>query len=739
MLRETLYTMLFNCLFGSDSGELYTQKMKQIRKQSNDSIYSMLFCIYFRTAGGQLGAKMLSQLRNHCKKLVALLMDEISMVPNEVFYMINGRLNQIVGIVDQETIFGGLLLIIFGDMYQLPPVLASRIYSDVKEKIVGAGGTAIHLWRDTVEMCELTIIERQKGDTPYAELLGRARDATHTRADVETLKGRTFSALGKDENDPEFDNVPFLYYTNQQVNARNSMKLMKLKAIKENEAREQGKNPGTASKVLLAVDTFADAKDRQTKMMKQLEKLIPKAEDVDLTGGLKKKIEIVKGARVVLRRNIAVADKLINGSMGTIYGWTKAERMGLPEYIYIKFDSVKGQLIGQKTREKCKHKLPPSVDKSVVPIEPIEVEFLGTNGRTPIKRLQFPVMISFALTIHRSQGATYEKVVVSLTGVNKCGLAYVALSRVTSLDGLFLSQFDPASLKADRHVSIEMNRLRQVSNIAQQPLPRSPKTPLKMDDRAEPWNERKKKQKLKGKFQQFVDAFSLKKAAKDEAALAALHVAQAAASPFVHMVENNIVQMLIQNFVTAGSEMSTRYYIDNIYGRLENLAWEHIKGCWELIEQLQTIEPRHCSNNLNSRQVQFEILAKLYEPMQDILCPIRTMADGNCLFRAHSISIFGTEEYHVLLRALTHFLFIVLKSYFQYLIQIGSLASPPKTSEEAIQERYQTLLLETYVLHTWAGEYANQSIAIISKRDLYVYGPCYHRTADGNQERFNGI
>ena len=63
------------------------------------------------------------------------------------------------------------------------------------------------------------------------------------------------------------------------------------------------------------------------------------------------------------------------------------------------------------------------------------------------------------------QGATFDRLVISLGAVNKSAMAYTALSRLTSSEGLFLLDFNPASLRADSRAVAEMERLRQDSGL----------------------------------------------------------------------------------------------------------------------------------------------------------------------------------------------------------------------------------------------------------------------------------
>ena len=77
-------------------------------------------------------------------------------------------------------------------------------------------------------------------------------------------------------------------------------------------------------------------------------------------------------------------------------------------------------------------------------------------------RIQFPLVMSYALTVHKSQGLSLNCVVADLgEDVFAAGMAYVVLSRVRKLDGLYLLKFEPSSIWAERRAVEEYNRLRR--------------------------------------------------------------------------------------------------------------------------------------------------------------------------------------------------------------------------------------------------------------------------------------
>ncbi|MCP3664246.1 MAG: AAA family ATPase, partial [Gammaproteobacteria bacterium] len=165
---------------------------------------------------GTLGDKRKQQMRNQYDSLVAVIIDEISMVSSDMWYYLNQNLNTIMGVTNNKTFFGGLMIIVLGDFFQLPPVGGPKIFADPNPKKHGAAAAAIHLWRDLVQLAELTIIERQK-DQRFAELLNRIRTGDHTEEDIQLLLTRTIENLGMSPDDPQLIDAPHIFYTNEEV------------------------------------------------------------------------------------------------------------------------------------------------------------------------------------------------------------------------------------------------------------------------------------------------------------------------------------------------------------------------------------------------------------------------------------------------------------------------------------------------------------------------------------------
>lgn len=133
-------------------------------------------------------------------------------------------------------------------------------------------------------------------------------------------------------------------------------------------------------------------------------------------------LSLKEGARVMLLINLDFEKGLINGSCGNIQKICQ-------EYISVRFDNG-----------------------NIADIRKHEFE-IYKNEKIIAKREQFPLKLAYAITIHKSQGMSLDKLAVDCSDIFEKGQLYVALSRIKSLDGLYLYNFDVSKIKVDDKVA----------------------------------------------------------------------------------------------------------------------------------------------------------------------------------------------------------------------------------------------------------------------------------------------
>ncbi|XP_074542437.1 uncharacterized protein LOC141802702 isoform X2 [Halichoeres trimaculatus] len=353
-----------------------------------------------------LGNK-LDEVRAELSNAEILIIDEVSMVSKPLFAYVDERLKQIKG---TQKPFGGMSVLAVGDFYQLPPVRQCKplcVYDP----------TQIDLWRDSFQMITLTEIMRQKDDVPFAEMLNRIR--VKEKSEPLSLVDRSLllHAVTDQANCPK--DILHIYATNKQVDEHNSasLQLFHSEIITIN-ADDYKKDPQTGRMEIRAVPFPGTKKE------------------------LPDSIQVAIGARVMLTRNINVLSGLCNGTFAHVVEIvTKA---GSPHV-----DKLGLQLDNRN-----------AVNTHNIVYIDREEENLKQNG---VVRRQFPIRLAFACTIHKVQGMSTSSAVVSLKHIFEPGMAYVALSRVTSLSGLHILDMDEEKIYANPEINVALAAMTEAS------------------------------------------------------------------------------------------------------------------------------------------------------------------------------------------------------------------------------------------------------------------------------------
>ena len=157
----------------------------------------------------------------------------------------------------------------------------------------------------------------------------------------------------------------------------------------------------------------------------------------------------------MLTTNVDVSDGLVNGARGEVVHVVTSDNK--VTHILVKFNHPD---VGAKAKQssRFRQRFPTSV-----PIKKHEAMFRAKGKRgSEITRLQFPLTLAWATTIHKVQGLTLDEIVVDMRGSRfNPGQAYVAFSRVKKLEGLHIVNFNDKAIKASEDVKSEMQRLNE--------------------------------------------------------------------------------------------------------------------------------------------------------------------------------------------------------------------------------------------------------------------------------------
>ena len=385
----------------------------------------------------KLSDKHRHDLRKRFSELQIIIIDEISMVSNRFFLHIHQRLCEIFGCTTDKP-FAGISVMVCGDFFQLPPIKCGPVYAPFHDPMLSLD----NLWTN-FKIAELTEIMRQRGDQTFIDVLNNVRIGEITEVDEEILKSRFVQ-----KDDPNYPlNAVHIWAENALVNQHNMDMLQNIDDVPYE---------------LICDDTLPDNISDDI-----LQKIYERSQMS--TGGLARKLIIKKGARVMVTANIDTDDKLCNGSMGTIQH-LKFDRESNLKTIYLKMDRDDA---GLKTMNKDNF----GRIQRLVPIKRVDADIKireNSPSSPKIKRHQFPLMLSWACTVHKVQGLTFVEVVFSFDLLRqryfKDGQAYTAMSRVTSLAGLhFTGKFDKKHLRSDDRAKEEYARMRATVPLTTMP------------------------------------------------------------------------------------------------------------------------------------------------------------------------------------------------------------------------------------------------------------------------------
>ncbi len=323
--------------------------------------------------------KISGDRKNLYKNIDAIIIDEISMARADLLDCVDKflRLNG----KEKNIPFGGAQMIFIGDLYQLPPVITSRDKSIFKNQYETGYFFSSHVFENfDMEFVELEKIYRQK-DRKFIDILNSIRN--------NSVEPKELNLLNKRFN-PEFspktdDYYIYLVPTNDLVKKINEEYLAKVK----------GKTYYFEGEIEGDFD----------------EKYLPTDTDLSL------KI----GAQAMLLNNDSQG-RWINGSIGKVVGIEYEEGSVLME-----FEDGKKEAVSPYTWSIYNYSYNSEMNS-------LETEIVGSFT-------QYPLKLAWALTIHKSQGKTFEKVIIDMgRGAFAHGQTYVALSRCVSLEGLILKK-----------------------------------------------------------------------------------------------------------------------------------------------------------------------------------------------------------------------------------------------------------------------------------------------------------
>jgi ATP-dependent DNA helicase PIF1 len=219
-----------------------------------------------------------------------------------------------------------------------------------------------------------------------------------------------------------------------------------------------------------------------------------------------KMLELKKGAQVMLIKNMD--DGLVNGSLGKVIAFMSEKTFEiydndpaildgsipeeLDEELRSRRSSIKATYSSKMESSVTAGKEYPLVRFAVADgtsrdllVQPEDWKVELPNGEVQAQRTQLPLILAWALSIHKAQGQTLERVKIDLKKIFEKGQAYVALSRATSQSGLEVQNFDKNKVMAHPRVAEFYNSLYTVNKALQHPKVTKPAAPKKVKSHEE--------------------------------------------------------------------------------------------------------------------------------------------------------------------------------------------------------------------------------------------------------------
>jgi len=351
-----------------------------------------------------------SDKRELLQELELLIIDEVSMVRADMLDAVDTILRHF----RQQPLvpFGGLQVLYIGDLFQLPPVVNNDEWENVLSHYYKSPFffDALAIQQAPPVLIELKKIYRQS-EAKFISILNNIRDNNATHEDLEHLHQHFKPRF----EPPEEEYYITLTTHNNKANDINQNKLRKL--------------PGKLFSFNAEVTGDFN------------EKAMPADMELRLKAGAQ--IMFIKNDKGEFRR-------YYNGRIASI---SKIEN----DKIYVSFPGEKNEMeVEKETWKNIRYNYNKEKDH-------IDEEELGTFK-------QYPIRLAWAITIHKSQGLTFTKAIIDAGDSFAPGQVYVALSRLTSLEGLVLfSRIHPQVISTDKRV-LDFSKNEMGDDVLQQEL-----------------------------------------------------------------------------------------------------------------------------------------------------------------------------------------------------------------------------------------------------------------------------
>jgi ATP-dependent DNA helicase PIF1 len=365
------------------------------------------------------------------RKTRTLIVDEVSMMSKRLFDILD-----LVGKTARNSHsrpFGGIQLVFCGDFYQLPPVGVNTEDPD-NARFCFESDSWFHTFPRENHI-QLKQIFRQN-DPVYCQILNQVREGRITRRTDEILRSRVGVILPDVSEDGTPQTKPtILYATRSRVDEINRLEMEKLTILDPD-------SPDYKYELRYVTDLPLSEKERQIRASQSKDRI--SSELVSLKNSIlcDDIVHLRVGAQVMCVVNMeesvtTAATPICNGSQGVIVRMTETTTSLSPALPVVRFNN--------------------GLEMTIHPHTWLSENIPGIGVS------QIPLILSWAITIHKSQGATLERCIIDIgERVFEAGQSYVALSRIKSLQGMSIMSYDVSRIMVNKRVKTFYTDLERV-------------------------------------------------------------------------------------------------------------------------------------------------------------------------------------------------------------------------------------------------------------------------------------
>ena len=571
-----------------------------------------------------------------------LIIDEVSMMSGELLETIDLICREVATEDCKAKAFGGKTVIMFGDLHQLPAVMSPPAYRQIYQSPVWSQFKPFFLDQNC----------RQKDDIPFQHFLNRVRIGQQTQNDIDILesrlcgKGHDISDACRNIHDNESFVICSKHIDREKVNQTLQEETLIDQPLHQLRSRDYD---ASGNPLCSAHSNIIDA----------------------MKGSLPRQVTVRINAKVMITRNLDVNGGVVNGTTGIL------------RRVHKKFLMIE-KLDGS----------------DLIPVQKVKQRMIVTGVGITAYRVQYPIILAWACTVHRMQGLTVEKAHVKLDdSFFAAGQAYVALSRVKCLESIHLLSFNPKCLLFSKVVSDIMDHARKTGKLKCVPKVKGKENAVhnKMSNQS---FEEAGIPKRKADGTELFEGHPVKRTKVSE-------------TEYHTSTSNGPIEGICRQTFRLRTEVNFNFFNPTVQEHEIQNCFNTYKPVFQrFLHFVRSVQPAIATESVS---IDLHVGSTLHPAMMSEYVPVITTGDGNCLWNSVSISMFGNERMKLTLRFLTVYIMWEYKEYFLEVIRNDTIRDGNPNDSFHKQLRIARNDRE------WGNEFHLLALSIVLQRNIFSY------------------